>query len=135
MAEADTRLATYGTLRPGEVNHHQLDGLSGVWRHGRVRGRLVPAGQAELGHRALVLDPEAPEVELSLFESPDLPDHWARLDAFEGPGYRRVAIRVETADGEIEAWIYAAATDGGHADIHSPPPADPRQHRRSRHRG
>ena len=112
--QADTRLATYGTLRPGEVNHHQLDGLSGEWRQGRVRGRLIAAGwAAALGHRALILDCEGPAVEVSVFESPDLPDHWARLDAFEGPGYRREQITVEVGDSEVLAWIYAAADAAG----------------------
>jgi gamma-glutamylcyclotransferase (GGCT)/AIG2-like uncharacterized protein YtfP len=32
-----------------------------------------------------------------------------RLDAFEGPGYRRVAVEVETAEGTVQAWLYAAA--------------------------
>jgi gamma-glutamylcyclotransferase (GGCT)/AIG2-like uncharacterized protein YtfP len=55
----------------------------------------------------LVLDPSGPFVEVYLFESADLPDHWLRLDEFEGTGYRRVVTRVRTADGELDAWIYA----------------------------
>lgn len=108
--DADRRLATYGTLAPGRVNHHQLAGLAGHWRRGTVRGRLVDAGWgAALGYPGLVLDPRAAEVEVHLFESPDLPGHWPRLDAFEGPGYRRVTTRVRTADGEQDAWIYVIA--------------------------
>lgn len=108
--EADQRLATYGTLAPGRVNHHQLAGLAGYWRRGTVRGRLVDAGWgAALGYPGLVLDPQAAAVEVHLFESPDLPGHWPRLDAFEGPGYRRVTTRVRTADGEQDAWIYVIA--------------------------
>jgi gamma-glutamylcyclotransferase (GGCT)/AIG2-like uncharacterized protein YtfP len=49
---------------------------------------------------------------VSLFESADLPLHWPRLDAFEGPGYRRVATGVATDAGIVEAWIYVAARDG-----------------------
>jgi gamma-glutamylcyclotransferase (GGCT)/AIG2-like uncharacterized protein YtfP len=41
---ADMRLATYGTLAPGRVNHHQLAGLDGHWRQGTVKGTLVDAG-------------------------------------------------------------------------------------------
>jgi gamma-glutamylcyclotransferase (GGCT)/AIG2-like uncharacterized protein YtfP len=107
---ADTRLATYGTLAPGRVNHHQLAGLQGQWRQGTVRGRLAEAGWAAvLGYRGLVLDPLGPVVEVHLFESADLPDHWPRLDAFEGTGYRRVVTQVRTADGEMDAWIYGIA--------------------------
>lgn len=107
---ADTRLATYGTLAPGRVNHHRLAGLKGRWRQGTVRGRLVDAGWgAALGYPGLVLDPLGPVVEVHLFESPELPDHWPRLDAFEGTGYRRVVAPVRTADGELAAWIYVVA--------------------------
>ena len=107
---ADTRLATYGTLAPGRVNHHRLAGLKGQWQQGTVRGRLAGAGwAAALGYPGLVLDPLGPVVEVYLFESAELPDHWPRLDEFEGPGYRRVVTQVRTADGELDAWIYVIA--------------------------
>ena len=71
---ADTRLATYGTLAPGRVNHHQLAGLKGKWQKGTVRGRLVDAGWgAALGYPGLVLDPRGPVFEVYLFESAELP--------------------------------------------------------------
>lgn len=107
---ADTRFATYGTLAPGRVNHGQLAPLKGRWREGHVTGRLVDAGWgAALGFPGLVLDPQGSPVAVQLFESPDLPEHWARLDAFEGPGYRRVVVPVDTAEGVLEAWIYVIA--------------------------
>ena len=107
---ADTRLATYGTLAPGRANHHQLARLKGQWRQGTVRGRLVKAGWgAALGFPGLILDPSGSVVEVHLFESEDLPNHWARLDAFEGAGYRRAVTQVRTADGGLEAWIYVIA--------------------------
>ena len=107
---ADTRLATYGTLAPGRVNHQRLAGLKGRWQKGTVRGRLVDAGWgAALGYPGLVLDPLGPVVEVYLFESAELPDHWPRLDEFEGTGYRRVVTQVRTADGELDAWIYVIA--------------------------
>jgi gamma-glutamylcyclotransferase (GGCT)/AIG2-like uncharacterized protein YtfP len=107
---ADTRLATYGTLAPGRANHHQLAGLKGRWQQGTVRGRLAEAGWgAALGYPGLVLDPLGPAVEVHLFQSAELPDHWPRLDEFEGTGYRRVVTKVRTADGELEAWIYELA--------------------------
>lgn len=110
---AATRLATYGTLAPGRVNHHQLAGLAGRWLKGTVRGRRVVAGWgADMGFPGLVLDPEGDVVAVHLFESPDLPAHWARLDAFEGPGYRRTEVAVSTALGDLDAFIYALATAG-----------------------
>lgn len=104
---ADTRLATYGTLAPGRTNHHQLAGMKGQWRQGTVKGRLTAAGWgAALGYPGLVLDPTGPDVDVHLFESAELPDHWPRLDEFEGTGYRRVVTPVQTASGEVDAWIY-----------------------------
>ena len=48
------------------------------------------------------------QIDVDLFESMDLPEHWARLDEFEGSGYRRVAP-VNTEEGERNAWIYVLA--------------------------
>jgi gamma-glutamylcyclotransferase (GGCT)/AIG2-like uncharacterized protein YtfP len=109
MNAVPPRLATYGTLRPGRSNHHQLDGLRGQWSPGSVHGVLVEAGWgATLGYPALVLDPTGPDVAVDVFESVDLLAHWARLDAFEGPGYSRVLTRVQTSGGEVEAAIYVS---------------------------
>jgi len=89
-----------------------LKGLTGRWRKAVVRGVLLPEGCAATeGYPAFFPDEEAPEVEVMLFESTDLPRHWARLDAFEGPGYRRTAI-IARADGiGLSAWIYGAASE------------------------
>lgn len=108
---AETRLATYGTLAPGRINHHQLADLKGHWRKGTVTGKLVEAGWgAEHGYPGLILDPAGQAVEVHIFESLELVDHWQRLDAFEGAGYRRVAVQVVTAEGDLEASIYVIAT-------------------------
>ena len=105
---AETRLATYGTLAPGRVNAHQLDGLTGVWRTGVVRGRLTEDGWGSaLGYPGLHLDPDGEPVEVHIFESSDLPAHWPRLDAFEGDGYRRVETVASTDAGDLAVSIYA----------------------------
>ena len=97
---AECRLVAYGTLAPGRPNHHQLNGLNGRWLEGGVRGALVQQGWgAALGYPALILDPDGPTVEVQIFESAELPSHWPRLDDFEGPGYQRVAVPVQTAEG------------------------------------
>jgi gamma-glutamylcyclotransferase (GGCT)/AIG2-like uncharacterized protein YtfP len=73
-----------------------------------VRGTLLEAGWgAELGYPGLMLDPdEQQEIEVHVFESRALPDNWDRLDAFEGSGYRRVAVDVSTSEGVLPASIY-----------------------------
>lgn len=103
-------LATYGTLAPGKPNHLQLADLSGSWSLGTVKGSLVNKGWgAALGYPALVLGVGEGRVDVHVFESVDLPDHWARLDTFEGSGYRRVRCEVETSEQTIDAWIYVEA--------------------------
>lgn len=101
------RLAIYGTLAPGRSNHAQVADIEGRWLDGTVRGRLYPSGWgAAEGYPAILLDDAADEVPVVVLESPELPNHWQRLDAFEGPGYRRVRTNVHTAEGSIDAFIY-----------------------------
>jgi gamma-glutamylcyclotransferase (GGCT)/AIG2-like uncharacterized protein YtfP len=92
---ASRRLAIYGSLAPGEVNHHHLASLRGAWERGTVRGRRHERGWgAGKGFPGLELDPGGEEVPVQLFVSDDLPGAWARLDAFEGDDYRRVLVAV-----------------------------------------
>ena len=107
---AEHRLATYGTLAPGQVNHHQLSGLDGHWLKGRVHGRLLTEGWgADHGCPGLILDQDGPAVGVQVFVSSDLPAHWERLDLFEGIEYQRTEILVQTLQGPIPAYIYALA--------------------------
>jgi gamma-glutamylcyclotransferase (GGCT)/AIG2-like uncharacterized protein YtfP len=109
-SNAEHRLATYGTLGPGGPNHHQLSELRGEWSHGSVRGTLHQEGWgAAQGYPGLVLAPDAGSVAVDLLFSEDLPEHWRRLDAYEGDGYRRVKAEVSTGDGAVEAYIYVLA--------------------------
>jgi gamma-glutamylcyclotransferase (GGCT)/AIG2-like uncharacterized protein YtfP len=108
----DTRLALYGTLAPGRVNHHQISTLTGKWQRGTVKGKLFSSGcGAGSKFPGLILDPLGPSVDVDLFESVDLPEHWARLDEFEGSGYQRVITIVNTKEDERSAWIYVVAEE------------------------
>ena len=103
----EIRLATYGTLAPGRQNHGQLSCLLGRWLVGHVRGSVVMAGWgAKLRSPGLILDPDGAPIEVFVFESQALPQHWHRLDAFEGPGYRRIGVDVSNAEGVLPASIY-----------------------------
>lgn len=108
---ASTRLIVYGSLQPGGSNHHELDGLGGTWRRGWIRGELLEAGWgADLGYPALRWDPEGGEVAAHLLESERLPGAWARLDAFEGGGYRRILVPFFEPSGEwCVGQVYAHA--------------------------
>lgn len=104
------RLAVYGSLAPGEVNAGVLDGLAGDWIEGTVTGELLDHGWGTgLGFPALRYDPDGPPVAVKVFVSHDLPNHWWRLDAFEGPGYERIVVPVALASGEtMMTQLYAA---------------------------
>lgn len=106
----DERLAVYGSLRPGGSNAHLLDELSGTWVMGTVRGELVQQGWASAaGYPAIRLSPDGPTVDVHVLCSHDLPQHWERLDRFEGPEYRRSRVSVESSGGPLSAQIYEIA--------------------------
>ncbi|MET3894321.1 4a-hydroxytetrahydrobiopterin dehydratase [Micrococcus sp. UYEF12] len=119
---APTALAAYGTLAPGRSNAHVMDGVRGPWTPGTVRGVLHASGAgAATGYPGVVLaTPAAAEhpaaqiadVPAQLLVSVDLPDHWDRLDAFEGAGYRRVPAVVALDDDAVRpAYLYELVPD------------------------
>jgi gamma-glutamylcyclotransferase (GGCT)/AIG2-like uncharacterized protein YtfP len=110
---AEHRLATYGTLAPGRLNHHHVSTLGGRWLQGQVRGTLIAEGWgSEHGFPGIVLDSLGEEVMVDVLESGDLPAHWPRLDEFEGSAYQRVMTVASTPDGPIETYIYALKASG-----------------------
>lgn len=103
----DHVLITYGTLAPGQPNHHVLDGLTGRWRRGVIRATLHPHGWRHFPGVVLAPDSTA-RTPAWAFESAGLPARWPRLDAFEGPGYARQRTTITFDDGEqLEGWVYA----------------------------
>ena len=97
LAFPETRLATYGSLQPGESNQDLLADLSGEWTRGSVGGTLHDRGWgARVGFPGLEWHEPGPRVPVQIFWSAALPDAWERLDAFEGSGYRRILVPVET---------------------------------------
>jgi len=107
LMTAEMRLAVYGTLAPGLENHGQISDLAGRWIPGRLRGTVVEAVWSGMpGYPGLILDADVPAIDVQVFESRELPDHWDRLDAFEGPKYRRVVVDVETDEGVLPASVY-----------------------------
>ena len=103
------RLFIYGTLAPGRPNEHVLAEVRGTWEPATVKGKLLPEGWgAAVGYPGIVLDELGGEVHGFIFNSEELSAQWARLDEFEGDGYRRVVTSAELRDGSIvKAHIYA----------------------------
>ena len=92
----ERRLAAYGSLLPGEDNHHHMVTLAGRWVEGTVEGTLHDRGwAARQGYPGFVPGSSGDRVRVKVFESLALPDAWDRLDAFEGAAYRRILAPVE----------------------------------------
>jgi gamma-glutamylcyclotransferase (GGCT)/AIG2-like uncharacterized protein YtfP len=109
-------LAVYGSLAPGQSNHHVVAPLGGVWSEGFVEGDLFQVGWgAAIGHRAFRPRAGGQRVAVKVLTSSLLPQAWPSLDHFEGDEYRRILIPVfaEDADGgrslATVANLYAAA--------------------------
>ena len=90
------KLVAYGTLAPGQPNHHVIEEIGGAWTRCVVRGSV----QFERGFPVLTWNPSGGELEAHLLISGDLPKAWSRIDSFEGSGYKRHLIP-STANGEV----------------------------------
>lgn len=103
-------LFVYGTLAPGERNAHIMDGMVGSWQKASVRGqRFINGWGIHKLAPGFFPDPNGPIVAGLIFTSDDLPDHWARLDTFEGSDYERVEIEATLETGKIiTSFIYRA---------------------------
>ena len=106
---ASSRLVIYGSLAPGQPNHTVIQDIHGTWLEGFVRGHLHESGRgAAMGYPAMKWNPRGERIAVKLFQSEALADHWERLDRFEGEGYVRILVPVETTGGVIAvANIYA----------------------------
>jgi gamma-glutamylcyclotransferase (GGCT)/AIG2-like uncharacterized protein YtfP len=105
-----TRLAVYGSLAPGEVNHHVVADITGLWVDGFVTGTLRQLGWGHhIGFPAITWHADGKKVAVRLFTSLDLPAHWARIDEFEGKDYQRILVPVRLVTGATTvANIYEA---------------------------
>jgi gamma-glutamylcyclotransferase (GGCT)/AIG2-like uncharacterized protein YtfP len=91
----DHTLAVYGTLAPGQPNHHVLAPLEGEWTDGMIEGDLIPMGWgAALGYPGLRPRAGGDAVAVKVLTAPSLATAWPALDRFEGPGYRRILVPI-----------------------------------------
>lgn len=101
----DTRLAAYGSLRPGESNYSMVADITGDWVPGTIIGHI---SEYE-GYPVFTWDPAASKVPVQILVATNLHEHWQRLDEFEGDDYERIWIPVETKDGLSVCNVYAGA--------------------------
>src|SRR5215210_469731 len=92
-------LAVYGTLAPGQPNHHVLAPLGGEWTDGMIDGDLIPMGWgAALGYAGFRPRAGGDAVAVKVLTAPSLATAWSALDRFEGPGYRRILVPIFDTD-------------------------------------
>lgn len=111
MTESEVKyLFTYGTLAPGEDNHHHVEHIDGDWMQAAVRGRLVDQGWgADLGFPALVVDENGDWIQGWALRSKCLSQYLAALDEFEGDEYQRKPVAVTLENHEVvQAYVYLA---------------------------
>ncbi len=116
------RLFVYGSLAPGETNHGVMSQISGKWQSAHLQGNLInPNWRTEGGYPSFELNQNADWVQGMIFSSDHLPDHWSRLDAFEGQGYVRSAAIAKTRDNQlVEVFVYVHNHLNNHIDTDSP---------------
>jgi gamma-glutamylcyclotransferase (GGCT)/AIG2-like uncharacterized protein YtfP len=107
LGRPDRKLAAYGTLVPGGVNHGRVAALRGTWQRCFVRGRRWTAAD---GDPAFRWNPAGPECAAMLLVSDLLPSAWPDLDRFEGSPYRRrlvpVRVPLDGEDAHHVAYVY-----------------------------
>jgi gamma-glutamylcyclotransferase (GGCT)/AIG2-like uncharacterized protein YtfP len=103
-------LAVYGTLAPGQPNHHVVAPLGGEWTDGLVEGDLFPVGWgATLGYPAFRPRVGGAAVAVRVLTAPMLVTAWATLDRFEGAEYRRILVPVFRPARADERRLYTVA--------------------------
>jgi gamma-glutamylcyclotransferase (GGCT)/AIG2-like uncharacterized protein YtfP len=102
----NTRLASYGTLRPNESNHSLVSEIDGKWIPGTIIGDLTERH----GYPVFTWNVSGGKVPVEILISKDWCIHWDRLDEFEGAEYERILVPVETADGIVICNLYHACT-------------------------
>lgn len=123
LFRTEQTLAVYGTLAPGQPNHHVVAPLDGAWTDGLIEGDLHPVGWgAALGYPAFRPRSGGPAVAVHVLTAPMLAAAWPELDRFEGPGYRRILVPVFRSGPSEERRLYTVANLYAAAE---PPPGEP----------
>jgi gamma-glutamylcyclotransferase (GGCT)/AIG2-like uncharacterized protein YtfP len=88
-------LAVYGTLAPGQPNHHVVEPFGGEWTDGLIEGDLLPEGwAADLGYPGFRPRDGGEAVAVQVLSATLLATAWPTLDRFEGPRYQRILVPI-----------------------------------------
>jgi gamma-glutamylcyclotransferase (GGCT)/AIG2-like uncharacterized protein YtfP len=88
-------LAVYGTLAPGQPNHHVVEPFEGEGTDGLIEGDLLPEGwAAALGYPGFRPRVGGAAVAVQVLTAPLLATAGPNLDCLEGPEYQRILVPV-----------------------------------------
>lgn len=107
MGNPARRLACYGSLRRNEKNHGVVADIPGKWCQGTIRGFVFKWN----GYPIYNADLDGAEIVVDLLESDALPDHFERLDEFEGTDYQRNLVVVAIDDTLLFSNVYSGRVD------------------------
>ncbi len=103
-------LAVYGTLAPGQPNHHVVEPFEGEWTDGLIEGDLLAEGwAADLGYPGFRPRDGGAAVAVQVLTAPLLATAWPTLDRFEGPEYQRILVPVFSTRQADERRLYTVA--------------------------
>ncbi|MBK9144966.1 MAG: gamma-glutamylcyclotransferase [Candidatus Melainabacteria bacterium] len=99
LANPSHRLAAYGTLRPGESNHHIVSHIRGEWLPGVATGHVREVA----GYPSFCFQEGGRGIGVEVLISRELPRYYPDIDCFEGELYVRVLVpvRLEKGGGSI----------------------------------
>ena len=92
------KLASYGTLRPGESNYKVVSDIKGNWVDGVIHGTT----NTHRGYPVFKWTEPGADVSVQILCSEMLPSEVKRVDEFEGADYIRTLIPVYVQD---EVWV------------------------------
>lgn len=90
LAKPSIRLASYGTLRPGQSNYKIVSNIQGVWLPGTIRGSVREVA----GYPAYTWSDDGEEISVEVLCSEQLIQEYSRVDEFEGVNYKRTLVPV-----------------------------------------
>ena len=100
---ADRHLLVYGSLAPGECNHHRVSSWGGAWSTATVPGTIVQRRWKEF-----CWQPDGQPLPMRLLTAPT-PIDWRDLDEFEADeDYRRIVVLAATDHGPVVGNLYQA---------------------------
>lgn len=103
LEQPERRLACYGSLRPGQKNHHIVADIAGQWLPGTIYGET----EEEFGYPVFTWQMDGNPIAVEVLCSEQLPANYPRIDEFEGFNYRRVLVPVKMKAGFIACSLYA----------------------------